>query len=180
MRRTSAGEINPPHFGHTLSSEELVAFLWAKVTIHAREAFGSSLLVQNAASCVPIYLSMSTNIISLTEASLLLDKLVTEPIAVVAFFVSVDGSKTVLRGFVDSITLEDGILISATRGKPNESSTLAVGLPGDPLGADCTFVYGDKRELDESRREELSAKYGDAALSILFPSGSRLNLLFTP
>lgn len=123
---------------------------------------------------------ISTNTIPLNEAALLLDKLLTESIPVVAVFVSPEGSRTILRGFVDNITADDDILVSAIKGKPATSSKLSIPFPGEPLGSDCRFGFGDKREIDESQREELAAKYGDAALVVFLPSGSRLNLLFTP
>ena len=102
----------------------------------------------------------------------------TESIPVVAFHKAADGSETILRGFVDSITAEAGLLISGAKGEPGASSTLSVPLPGDHLGVDCRFGYGDKREIEESRREELAAKYGDTVLAIFLPSGSRLSLIF--
>jgi hypothetical protein len=126
---------------------------------------------------------MSTNIISLDDARLLLHKLKSESIPVVAFFAAVDGSTVVLPGFVSGITSEDGLVISSVRELPLplSASILTVKLPGDPQGSECSFMYGDKREVeDERRREELAGKYGDSGLAILLPSGARLNLLFTP
>jgi hypothetical protein len=123
---------------------------------------------------------MNTNTISRDEAALLLSKLLNESTPVVAWFTSKNGPTVVLRGFVESITFENGLLISSVRGRPGTSSTLVVPLPGDPLGSECSFMFGDKREIEDSRREELANKYGDAALIVLLPSGARLNLLFTP
>jgi hypothetical protein len=121
---------------------------------------------------------MDPNEVSLLEASDLLTKLLTESIPVLAFYKSADGSETILRGFVDSITAEAGLLVSGVKGEPGASSTLSVPLPGDRLGADCRFGYEDKRVIEESRREGLAAKYGDTALVIFLPSGSRLSLMF--
>lgn len=122
---------------------------------------------------------MSDNKISRDDAALLLNKLLTESTPVVAWCKSGDGPSVVLRGFVDSITF-DGLVISSVKGKPGTSSHLTVPLPGTPLGSECTFLFGDKREIEESTREELASKYGDAALVVLLPSGATLNLLFTP
>ena len=126
---------------------------------------------------------MSSSIIPLVDARLLLNKLMSEAIPVVAFFAAVDGSTVVLPGFVSGTKSEDGLVISSVRDLPLplSASILTVKLPGDPPGSECSFMYGDKREVeDERRREELAGKHGDSGLAILLPSGARLNLLFTP
>jgi hypothetical protein len=119
---------------------------------------------------------MSKHSISLEDAALLLKKLTTEAIPVTAFFVSADGSQTKLLGFVDSVTAEVGLVVCGTQGRPSDSSCLRVPIEG------ADFLFGDKREMkvEHSLREELASRYGEAVLKMNLPSGSVLNLLFTP
>ena len=88
---------------------------------------------------------MSDNKISRDDAALLLNKLLTESTPVVALCKSGDGPSVVLPGFVDSITFENGLVISSVKGKPATSSHVTVPLPGTPLGSACTFMFGDRR-----------------------------------
>jgi len=117
---------------------------------------------------------MTENVISWDEAGLLINKLMKESIPVLAFLASADGAHSKLLGFVDSATLDTGLVISTKQGSPSTSSFLRVPVSGGE------FLFGDKRELDESVREELSAKYGEAVLMLRLPSGSVFSLIFNP
>lgn len=108
--------------------------------------------------------------ISFEDAGCLLQKLISESIPVIAFFAATDGSHMKLSGFIDSISGE-GLIISSKRGE--FSSFINV-----PIGADCEYAYGDKREIPEHSRERLSEQYGECALTVSLPSGFRLILLF--
>jgi hypothetical protein len=119
---------------------------------------------------------MSNTPIQYNDGILLTKKLLAESIPVVARLASLDGSETGLRGFVDSITFLNGLVGSAVKGSPSTSSHFKVPLPGNPIASECQFFYGDKREIEETKREELAERYGDAVLTIMLPSGSRLNL----
>jgi hypothetical protein len=122
---------------------------------------------------------MSKNEISLEDVGLLINKLMTESIPVIAFFVSREGVQVKFRGFVDSVTAEMGLHLATAKGSPEGSSYLSVPV-GNPVGSGCRFVFGDKRELPEEKREEWVGKLGDSALTILLPFGARLSLFFTP
>jgi hypothetical protein len=64
---------------------------------------------------------MSSNIVSPEEAGLILHRLVTEQISIVAFFIAGDGSvRATVRGRVNSFTQEKGLAICTpfTREKP--------------------------------------------------------------
>ena len=117
---------------------------------------------------------MSKNIISWDEAGLLIKKLMTESIPVLAFLVSSDGSQTKLHGFVSSVTAEVGLVVCAEQGKPGTSSSVRVPIVG------AEFLFGDKREMAEDVREELAAKYGEAILMLRLPAGSVFSLIFNP
>jgi hypothetical protein len=117
---------------------------------------------------------MSKNAISWDEAGLLINKLMKESSPVLAFLVTPDGAHSKLYGFVDSATFDVGLVISAKQGSPSTSSTLKVPIAGGE------FLYGDKREMAEDIREELAAKYGEAVLMLLLPSGSVFSLIFNP
>jgi len=116
---------------------------------------------------------MSKNIISSEDARLLIKKLMTESIPVLAFLISSEGPHIKLSGFVNGVSAREGLVVCGIQGKPTESSYLRV-----PLEQGCEFLFGDKREMEESVREPLAAKYGDSVLMFRFPSGSVLGLFF--
>jgi hypothetical protein len=77
-----------------------------------------------------------------------------------------------IAGFVDSLTWDEGIIVSTTR--PPSGTYLRF-----PVTHDCDFFFGDKREIPEEQgREALAAKFGDAALTVTTTSGDRLVLFF--
>src|SRR5271165_4451853 len=109
---------------------------------------------------------MSKNVISWDDAGLLIKKLMVESIPVLAFLVTADGAHAKLSGFVDSVTVDVGLVVCTTQGKPSEGSSLRVPVVRGE------FLFGDKREMAEDVREELAAKYGEAVLMLCLPSGS--------
>ncbi len=117
------------------------------------------------------------NEISLDEVGLLVDKLMRESVPVVAFFASKDGVQVKLRGFVDSVTAEVGLVVAAKQGSAPGYLSVPV---GNPVGSGCKFSYGDKRELPEQKRDEWAEKLGEAVLTVLRSDSSRLYLFFTP
>jgi hypothetical protein len=117
---------------------------------------------------------MSKNVISWDDAGLLIKKLMVESIPVLAFLVTADGAHAKLYGFVDSVTVDVGLVVCPTPGKPSEGSSLRVPVVGGE------FLFGDKREMAEDVREELAAKYGEAILMLRLPSGSVFSLIFNP
>jgi hypothetical protein len=115
--------------------------------------------------------------ISLEEAGLLLDKLIQEAVPVVAFFTSKDGVQVKLRGLVDSVTAEV-VLVVAAKQEAVSAGYLSVPI-GSPVGTDCKFSYGDKRELPEQMRDKWAEELGEAVLTVVGPDSSRLHLFFT-
>jgi hypothetical protein len=115
---------------------------------------------------------MSKNVISRDEAGLLIKKLMTESIPVIAFLVTAEGAHSRLRGFVDSVTLDVGLVVCTEQGSPSKGSAIRVPIAGGE------FLFGDKRETAEDVREELAEKYGEAVLMLQLPSGSFFSLIF--
>jgi hypothetical protein len=115
---------------------------------------------------------MSANPLSFQDAVDLLKKLLDERIPVHAHFMSGRGADARVAGFVDSLTQEVGIVISPKG--PLGDTYLAF-----PIAEDCTFFFGDKRELPPERRDFLAAMYGDASLVITTRVQDTLSLFFT-
>jgi len=116
------------------------------------------------------------NEISVGEADLILEKLYSEAVPVVAYYVR-DGVKVMRHGVVTGVSPEVGLTVADEESVPLYDY-LAVSL-GAPLGAGCTFWYGDKRELSDENRAEMAEKLGDAALLIQCPDGGHLRLYFS-
>lgn len=117
------------------------------------------------------------NEISLNEAGLLINKLMQESIPVIAYFVR-DGVQVKLRGFVNSVTSDVGLVVVERQGSiPVGYLTVPI---GTPVGNGCVFAYGDKRELPEQTSDELAEKLGEAVLIICPSNGGQLRLFFTP
>jgi hypothetical protein len=95
---------------------------------------------------------------------------------VVAYFVQA-GVQVKMRGLVESVTAADGLVL-VVKELETPVSYLVVPL-GSPVGAGCTFAYGDKRELPEQTREDLAEKLGDAVLIVNSPDGGQLRLFFS-
>ena len=107
-------------------------------------------------------------------AALLLKKLGTESIPVVASLVSAQGLHAKIFGFIGSVPTDGcGIVISGTKGQLDESPFLRVQI------RNARFKYGDKREFDDVPRHQGVSNYGDAILVAELPSGSSLTLTFT-
>lgn len=113
--------------------------------------------------------------ISQAEAGDLLGKLFTERISVQAFFFSRSGTRVSFVGFVDSVTCDKGVAVSAS-GPPID---LARGyLAFMPFNAGCEFWYGEQRELPPEIQQSLSA--GESCLLFKLPEfGEQVALFFT-
>lgn len=121
---------------------------------------------------------MSEYIISIEEARDLLDKLFSERIPVLAFFTSPTGTQARLNGFIDSITREGGLVVSAAR-PPSQGP----GFISFPLfDRDLEFSYEDVRVLPEALREEFIAEHSeDSVLAIHdLETNELFALFFTP
>lgn len=121
---------------------------------------------------------MTKNEISVIEADLLLRKLIDEAIPVIAFYASREGVQARVRGFVEAITEVMGLQLTTNQSTAEARSHFSAPM-GSPVGNGCRFMYGDKRDLPESVREEWAGELGDMALTILLPYRARLTLFFT-
>jgi hypothetical protein len=82
-----------------------------------------------------------------------------------------------MRGFVDSATAENGLVISVS-GAPIdvERGFIAV----RPFDRPCEFWYGEKRELSDEYLRVFADTNGESALEMRFTdSDERFFLLFT-
>jgi hypothetical protein len=121
---------------------------------------------------------MSKNEISAVEADLLLRKMINEAIPVIAFYASREGVQARVRGYIEAITDVMGLQLATNQDAPETRSHFSIPM-GNPVGNGCRFMYGDKRELPESVREEWAGELGEMALTIVLPYRSRLTLFFT-
>lgn len=113
--------------------------------------------------------------ISQSEAADLLSKLLAERVPVDSFFMSEDGTRCDFPGFVDSITLSDGIVVSAS-GPPMDASRGYVAF--DPFDRECEYVYGERRELPLEISSRLRQERGESVLLFRVP-GETFALFFT-
>jgi hypothetical protein len=115
--------------------------------------------------------------ISGPEADDLLSKLFSERISLLAFFVTASGVRVNMRGFVDSKTSENGLVISES-GSPIDVERGFISVR--PFDRPCEFWYGEKRELSDEYLRVFADANGESALEMRFPdSDERFFLLFT-
>ncbi len=112
--------------------------------------------------------------ISQAEAADLMGKLFTERIPVQALFVSPDGTRISLFGFVDSVTRDVGIVVSVSGPPIDVSRGYFTFIPFD---SGCEFWYGEQRELPAELR--LSETRGESCLLFHLASAERIALFFT-
>lgn len=117
--------------------------------------------------------TMHENLISPQLAALLLKKLDTESIPIVAFLVCGQALHARILGFVGSVTDSHDIVIAGKKGQSEESASIRVQMP------EAKFRYADKREYDENPRYQGVTRYGEARLVAELPSGSSLTITFT-
>lgn len=115
--------------------------------------------------------------ISLEEGEDLLSKLLSERIRLSIVFQTPSGTRTILSGFLDSKTLANGLIFLASS---PAIDVLRGFLKVPTSGGDCVFMYGEKREVPEEIRKNLSDSDGDSVLIVQFPDfGETLFLFFT-
>jgi hypothetical protein len=112
------------------------------------------------------------NWISIGEADLILEKLYSESVPVVAYYVR-DGVKAMRHGVVTGVSSEVGLVVADKESVPLYDY-LAISVP-----VGCTFWYGDKRELPDETRAETVEILGDAVLTVECPDGGQLRLHFS-
>jgi hypothetical protein len=112
---------------------------------------------------------MSDNIIPPEEGGLVLHRLITEQLPIVAFFVTADGSfRAIVRGFVNSFTQNGGLAICALSA-PDKPIPATLEFSHDLVVA-STYRYSDDTETPK----ELEVGSG---LSIEMPNGNNLTIM---
>src|SRR6478752_4288172 len=99
---------------------------------------------------------MSENMISVEQAEDLLNKLLSEHLPVVAFFVSHNSTRAAVKGFVCSPRSDVGLTISASESLADSPGWIT--LP--TFDKRTQFSYGDVRLLPESMQEEFASSTG--------------------
>jgi hypothetical protein len=117
---------------------------------------------------------MAGNIITWNEALDLAGKLLNEETPVHASSFSPSGLRARVRGFIDSITDSNGLVVSSVRPPSDAVAWMAVPL----RRRDATCYFGDKRDFAEVGREELAPTYGDTVLAFHFNDSNDLLILF--
>jgi hypothetical protein len=112
---------------------------------------------------------------ALSDAKDLLSKLLAEKIPVRVFAASSCGILADLTGFVDSITNEEGVIVSAS-GPPVDVSRGYVRFR--PFDTPCAVTYGEQRELPPEVRDTLTRVSGQSCLLFTF-AVDWLGLFFT-
>lgn len=124
---------------------------------------------QYCAPAWPHSSSMSDNIISPNDAELVIHRLVTERIPVVAWFVSADKSvRAKITGFVTSSTRNDGLHIA--------SEVLPVGGPPTPSFMIFTGIAGSVSEYADDTQVPSELPLG-SGLRLTMPNGDTLVIL---
>jgi hypothetical protein len=112
--------------------------------------------------------------ISFSDTCDLLKKLLDERVPLVAFLRSPSGPEARLPGFIDSLTRDNGLAISAS-GPPIDPNCGFIRV--FPFDEKCSFWYGEKRGLAEPF-QHLSERYGESVLIMGFPGTSQTFALF--
>jgi hypothetical protein len=92
-------------------------------------------------------MAADANVISLEDASLILHRLVTERIPVIAVFASADKNlKATVRGFVNSFTKDKGLVICTPPFDQQKPTPAFLEIQHDLVCA-STFAYSDETEM---------------------------------
>jgi hypothetical protein len=120
---------------------------------------------------------MNTNALSSTEVSDLLNKLITDRVTVQASLFAASGLKIRLKGFVDSVTEPNGIVVSTERPvSRNQGAWISVPVSNRTL----VCLFADKRDYPDGQREQFAEEFGDTLLLFEFvDSDEQLALTFT-
>ncbi len=114
--------------------------------------------------------------ISPREFADLLKKLGEDQTAVTAFLFAPTGSRSRIKGFLNSATSQNGIVISDV--SPPRIGTAWINT--NPFNRTCDVSYGEMREAEEADRAAFSGEYGESLLRMYFPDSQELFvLLFT-
>lgn len=120
---------------------------------------------------------MESNTISFEDGKSLLNKLFTEQIPVLAAFSGASGLEVHLRGAVDSITRERGLVVSHAR--PPSDGVGFLSVPLFDRVFTFTFSFGTELDLPAETRRDLSERLGNMILILSFAdTKDRLVLLW--
>lgn len=116
-----------------------------------------------------------SQVLSLPEASDLLKKLFDERVPISAFLISPSRLRVRLHGYIVGATENAGLFIGDRR-LPDLSLNWVNVFPFKP--GCCSFVYGEKREIPEDVRANLTTETGESALTLHFPFTNEILTLF--
>jgi hypothetical protein len=112
---------------------------------------------------------------SLSEANDLLKKLFGEQKSLATFFITPSGTRVRLNGFLTGSSTDTGIFITSRPLPDVGGNYINVSIFRE---GECTFSYGEQRELPEELRDP--AGLGESALLIHFlRTGERFAIYFT-
>lgn len=115
--------------------------------------------------------------ISAKEADLILEKLYSESVPVLAYYVR-DGVKVMRHGVLTAVG-EHGVVVADKGASEPVMDYLAIKIGFSSDGTVCTFWYGDHRDMPADKRTELTEILGDTVLAFYCPDGGQLNLYFS-
>jgi hypothetical protein len=120
---------------------------------------------------------MNRNVLSSTEASELIRKLISDKVSVQATLFTSSGLKIRIKGFVDGMTDVAGLVV-ATESPASRSKGAWISVPVRNRTAVC--LYADKRDFPEAEREQFAEEFGDTLLFFDFVDcQEKLALTFT-
>ena len=112
------------------------------------------------------------DLISRQDAGTLLNKLIEESTSVTAFLLSPDRMTCRLNGVIHGFSPNGRLGIVSSKLDSSASYIQAL------VNTDCKYSYGDKREIPDEDLP-IAERYGNTALVVVFPEGSRLTIFFT-
>jgi hypothetical protein len=114
--------------------------------------------------------------ISLSETNDLLKKLFEERNALSTFLITLSGTRVRFNGFLTGSSTDKGIFITSRPLPDGGGDWIIVPLFRD---GECTFSYGEQREIAEDLRDP-NSELGESALIITFlGTGERFAIFFT-
>jgi len=119
---------------------------------------------------------MSLNNISGDEANSLISKCMSEHLAVLLYVKSASQMQVIFPGYVDSVTVAAGLIISASSPPTNKTGYICVPIFNRP----AEFSYGEKKELPSAVLSTLDSGMGESCLAIKFlDTGDFIAVIFT-
>jgi hypothetical protein len=117
---------------------------------------------------------MNKNIISAADADLLLHKIFSDKLLVLAFFISPSGTKLAFSGFIDSVTGKEGLVISPKPPASVNSGFFSIRL----FDQSVEYIYSEASEIPKEERGQFDGAYGESVLIMRFLDRNDLLALF--